>query len=145
MLSEGMRIRCLKNSTPGILNFMVEGAQMYFRDEIREPSAVTEATKIYIAEQESVRNLLQDCATGSPDAVVAKSALYAAFLRYCDDEMLPATSEGQFEALLKTMNYHDTRRREERQRKGLPLRDGNEVPDLRFLQFSLDAAVKPGA
>jgi phage/plasmid-associated DNA primase len=130
---------------PGIPNVMAEGAQIYFRDENREPSAVGEATKSYIARQDSVRSLLQDCTTGTSVAVVGESTLYDAHVRYCDDEMLPAIPKGQFGAALKSMNSHDTRRRGERRWKGLRVREGNEVPDLGFSRFGLDAAVKRGA
>jgi hypothetical protein len=89
--------------------------------------------------------LLQDCTTGTSVAVVGKSTLYDAYVRYCDDEMLPAIPKGQFGAALKSMNSHDTRRRGERRWKGLRVREGNEVPDLGFSRFGLDAAVERDA
>ncbi len=42
----------MKAEASGILNFMIEGARMYFRDEIREPVAVKAATQRYHADQE---------------------------------------------------------------------------------------------
>jgi putative DNA primase/helicase len=132
----------LKAEASGILNFIVEGAQMFFRGEIREPVAVKRATETYIAGQDSVRAFLQDCSVRSPGAMVGKGVLYDTYARYCEDEILAVVSKGQFGAILKSMNYTDTRSGDERQWKGVRLLQSNEAPDLHFPQVGLEAAMR---
>ena len=120
----------LKAEASGILNFMLAGAQMHYRGEIREPAAVREATRNYLHDQDLVSSFLKDATLGTPGATVAKGTLYDAYQNYCTDEAMPAVSKGEFGTILKTLGYLDTRSGEERQWKGLRLLLSDEGADI---------------
>ena len=112
----------LKAEALGILNFMIEGARMYFNGKIREPNAVLAATGTYIRDQDSVSNFLQDRTERSPTSSVGKSELYEAYLEYCGEETMEHLPKGQFGAILKENGFSDTRTGQERRWKGLDLK-----------------------
>lgn len=116
----------LEKEASGILNFLIEGARMYFNDEIREPQAVREATNSYLGDQDSITSFLQDCTVQSNGCTVGKGDLYDAYVSYCTDEAVEAVAKGEFGRILKKMNYTDTRKTGERQWKGLRLATSGE-------------------
>ena len=132
----------LKAEASGILNFMLEGAQMHYRGEIREPAAVREATRNYLHDQDSVSSFLKDATLGTPGATVAKGALYDAYQNYCTDEAMAAVSKGEFGTILKTLGYLDTRSGEERQWKGLRLLLPDEGPEMALPRLEVASRFK---
>ena len=84
----------LEAEASGILNFLIEGARMYFNGEIREPQAVREATKSYLGDQDFVSSFLQDCTVQSNGSTVGKGDLYDAYVAYCTDEAVEAVAKG---------------------------------------------------
>ncbi|MGH9426042.1 MAG: DNA primase family protein, partial [Terriglobia bacterium] len=119
----------LKAEASGILNFLIEGARMHFRNEIREPSAVRHATQTYLRDQDTVASFLEASTIEAFGATVGKGALYDAYANYCAEEAMQAVSKGEFGSILKKMNYEDTRKGDERQWKGLRLLLPNEGPE----------------
>ncbi|MGE0055994.1 MAG: phage/plasmid primase, P4 family [Hyphomicrobium sp.] len=120
----------LKAEASGILNFMLEGARIYFNGDIREPAAVREATKSYLRDHDSVDSFLKYTTIGSPGAAIGKGELYESYSNYCADEAMSALSKGEFGGILKKIGYADTRNGAERQWKGLRFRTSEERPDL---------------
>ena len=111
----------LSAEASGILNFMIEGARMHFRGEIREPRAVEIATQDYFSDHDSIKSFLQDATIRASSATVSKRELHDAYCQYCNDECLSSVSKRDFGKILIKIGFQDTRGATERRWKGLRL------------------------
>lgn len=111
----------LKLEAAGILNFLIEGARMHYEARIREPKAVTLATREYVFDQDSVSGFLKACAVKEPLATAGVGRLFETYGQYCADEGLPMLSKSDFRKVMIKMGFEDTRSASERQWKGLRL------------------------
>lgn len=118
----------LREEASGILRFLVEGAAMHFRGDIRQPSAVENAIEGYFSDQDSVRNFLQYSTKKDPKATIGKAALYDAYTEHCIDECLDPLTKGEFGKILRKIGFEDTRAATERKWKGLRLLSAGENP-----------------
>ena len=132
----------LKAEAPGILNFMIDGAKMYFRCDVREPNAVTAATQRYHADQDFVGSFLKDSTIADAASTVGKGPLYDAYASYCADECSNAVSKGDFGKIILSLNYMDTRGANERKWKGLRLRLPDEPSEMERRWLASDARLK---
>lgn len=117
----------LFDEASGILRFMIEGARTYYAGKIVQPKPVSEATKAYVNDHDSVRSFLRDCTVQDQAGTVSKSEFFDAYVRYCAEEMLNKLKKGQFGKILKGMSYEDTRGANERKWKGLRIREDDEL------------------
>ena len=115
---------------------VIEGAQMYARDQIREPASVRNATRNYLLDQDSVSSFLRDSTVPAIGSTVSKSELYESYVAYCGDEAMNEVTKGDFGKILIRMNYMDTRGANERKWKGLRLRFAYESSDVVFARMA---------
>jgi len=75
----------LKAEHEGILAWLVSGAGDWFRNGMQVPDKILTATKGYRAEEDRLTTFTGDCClTGSPDYRIRGSALYNAYLAWCE-------------------------------------------------------------
>jgi putative DNA primase/helicase len=100
----------LRGEFPGILRWMVEGCLAWQRDGLRQPDAVTEATRTYRASMDVVGNFLAECCADDPHGTVKAADLYRAYLAWCDSGKEHAESQRKFGEVLRERGYsHGTR------------------------------------
>lgn len=85
----------------GILNWMIEGAQKYFRNGLKcyITKRMQDFTESVRADRDSVGAFIGDCVEQSEDDHVLASDLYSAFVKYCEansiDPIINATAFGR--------------------------------------------------
>ncbi len=64
---------------PGILNWAVQGFQMWQKDGLHEPDVIVDATNEYRKEQDALQEFMADCCVMIKTASVSKKALWDAY------------------------------------------------------------------
>lgn len=91
----------LRAELPGILAWAVSGCLEWQRDGLKAPTAVTNATAEYRAEQDVFAAFLADCCIMRPDAQVSASAIREAYKRWSGDDINPQ----RLAAILRERRY----------------------------------------
>jgi putative DNA primase/helicase len=111
---EGREDKTLKDNLmrelPGVLSWMVEGAQEWREEGLNMPLAVKDKTKEIRDEQDTVEGFISDvCATASDTAglnpEVALSVLYAEYAEWCRQSGCRALSKREFVKELEAREY----------------------------------------
>lgn len=119
----------LKDEASGILNFLIEGARMYFDGRILEPQVVKVATEGYLKDFDSVSNFLKAMTTRDPRSKVAKSELYEAYQKNCEENADVALSIKAFGQVMKQKGVDDTTSGATRYWVGIRLGSEQEASD----------------
>ncbi len=99
--------RRLQAERPGILAWLVRGAQRWFEEGLGSCPVVEEASKEYKAEQDLDRNFIDECLLLDSNQVVMGSSLYARYKAWCDGEGMRAKNNNQFTRdLLPRLKQH---------------------------------------
>jgi putative DNA primase/helicase len=69
----------LTRELAGIANWALEGTRMWLRDGLRPPAKVKESTEEYRSENDILGPFILECCVVSPEAVVTRSNLFAAY------------------------------------------------------------------
>jgi len=87
----------LRAEMPGILTWAAQGGLLWWSTKaIPVPAAFTAPTKAYRNEQDAVRGFLEDCTERVPDAKVEATALYHAYVAWCQEQGRAALTQGEF-------------------------------------------------
>ena len=100
----------LRAEWPGILQWMIDGCLEWQEHGLAAPAAVTEATKEYLASQDTVRNWMAECTTEDPQTEVLSSTLFGSWKEWCMEN-------GEFPGSNKVFSQRLTD-------QGLPSREG---------------------
>ena len=95
----------LKAEAPLILNWMLEGAKLWYRQGLRPPAAVLDATKEYRSEMDTMEEFLQNCLRTEPGATTSARELYEAYQQFCQSNCLNAVSQTSFGRKLKEKGF----------------------------------------
>ena len=76
----------LKAEGFGILNWLIEGVQRYYQNQIEEPLSVKNATNAYLADNDTLARFLGDYTIGKPGSHVFCNEFYDAYKRFCQEE-----------------------------------------------------------
>ena len=90
-----------KQELSGILNWCIEGLQLYRRDGLKPPAAVQTATDTYRTDSDKVGNFINECLAKTGRNSKAKD-VYEAYTKWCDDNGYGCENKGNFFAELKT-------------------------------------------
>lgn len=75
----------LRAEAPGILAWMVAGAQAFLKNDLPLPQIVTDATLAYRAESDVIGAFIDDECDLSASAQVSSAQLYAVYERWCEE------------------------------------------------------------
>ena len=89
----------------GILNWLLDGLDNWKADGLNPPEAVTNATKEYRADSDSVRAWFAECCEDIPGGMVLFSDLYRSYMRYSDKAGYSAVSQTKLGRTLTVMGY----------------------------------------
>ncbi len=91
----------LQSEAAGILNWGVKGCLEYLKKGLCPPSEVQLATEDYRNEMDVLSDfILSKCTTG-PDVEVSATALFDAYLKWCDEQKQKAVSRKSFVQMLR--------------------------------------------
>ncbi|WP_067930631.1 DNA primase family protein [Alicyclobacillus kakegawensis] len=74
----------LEAELPGILKWAVEGCLDWQRNGLDIPGAVSNATRVYREESDTIKQFLEECCITGPDKQVMSSLLYGAYDDWCE-------------------------------------------------------------
>ncbi len=75
----------LAAEAPGILNWLVKGARLWYRDGLKEPSEITKAVAGYKSETDTLKDFLDEMCEREPDARVGIKELYVIYKLWAKD------------------------------------------------------------
>lgn len=85
----------------GILNWCIEGLQLYRKEGLKPPVAVQTATNTYRTDSDKLGNFINECLTKTDKNSKAKD-VYEAYAKWCEDNGYGCENKGNFFAELKT-------------------------------------------
>ena len=90
-----------KAELSGILNWCIEGLQLYRKEGLKPPAAVQTATDTYRTDSDKLGNFINECLTKTDKNSKAKD-VYEAYTKWCEDNGYGCENKGNFFAELKT-------------------------------------------
>lgn len=115
----------------GILNWLLEGLNIYMREGLIAPKEVTMATAAYREEMDSVQSFVDDCVKSEDGSFVTARAAYELYVAWCNANVIRPWRESNFAKamLAKGFEKQKTRVRRYLNVKLLPLpEDANTGP-----------------
>jgi putative DNA primase/helicase len=99
----------LERERSGVLNWLIEGAQLWLRDGLGEPKIILEANRRYRDESDSVNLFLGQVCTPDPEAQVASSRLYSSYTGWCHENGERPVSAANFKERMQVAGYEQVR------------------------------------
>jgi putative DNA primase/helicase len=93
----------LKVEWPGILQWMIDGCLAWQEFGLAAPASVTEATNAYFAEQDVLRNWLNECTEEDAQAQTPVRIMFASWKEWCQENNEYAGSQKAFSQKLMDM------------------------------------------
>ena len=90
-----------KQELSGILNWCIEGLQLYRRDGLKPPVAVQTATDTYRTDSDKIGNFINECLTKTGQNSKAKD-IYEVYSKWCEENGFGVENKSNFFAELKT-------------------------------------------
>lgn len=97
----------LRQEASGILNWMVNGYRDWAKNELSKPAAVMEATREYQEEQDQLARFLEECCALHPVGQTAKTDLFRAYERWCEQNNERPFSHNNFSRRLHEKGLQD--------------------------------------
>lgn len=117
---EGLAEQIVEEEGPAILQWMIEGTQLYLEEGLSTPLSVEVSTLNYRAEEDHIDSFLQDCTSAAPEAAFTVTALYATYMGWCKKNgEVPIASVALVRDLKSRMNLTPWRSKSARGYKGL--------------------------
>lgn len=122
----------LKEELPGILSWAVEGCRAWQQQGLAEPPEVLNATQSYREEMDILGGFIDECCVVHRTAQATTKALYAAYLKWCEENAEKPLSKNAFSTRLKERGFEQTRLGKERTRAwlGIGLLDAAQQQEL---------------
>lgn len=76
----------LTRELPGILNWALEGARLWYENGLNEPEVVRDATKEYREEQDVLADFVNDCCIVGPERRTTVADIYNSYRSWCERE-----------------------------------------------------------
>lgn len=90
-----------KEELSGILNWCIEGLQLYRQQGLEPPKAVRNATNTYRTDSDKIGNFINECLTKTGKNSKAKD-IYEVYIKWCDDNGYGCENKGNFFSELKS-------------------------------------------
>ena len=114
---------------PGILNWSLEGLQIYRSEGLKLPDCVVEATKEYRCEMDIIGDWIDECCVEGPALQASMKDVYSSYRAWCKSSGHYPFSKKRFGQRLRDRGITDGRESWGRFYVGLALRDPNQ-PDI---------------
>ena len=95
-----------EESKSAILNWLLEGLQMYKKEGLEAPKSVKEATSSYRKETDTIGLFIKEATTVNADAEPKKTSdVYKIYVKWCKDSCLTAVKLKSFIGLMRNSGY----------------------------------------
>ncbi len=95
----------LKAEYPGILNWLVKGAMAYFKEGLEEPTAVANATRDFLDEENFVRRFMRERCLVAKGKKTGLGTMYEEFCDWAKDQPIEKIGKKQFGSRLKELGF----------------------------------------
>lgn len=119
----------LRQELPGILAWAVRGCLEWQVKGLSQPSAVTEATREYREEMDTLERFIRECCIVREDAEIASSDLYAAYKKWAVENQVQALSQRALAPRLRERGFKQARNAKKRIWKGIDLNHDDVMSD----------------
>jgi len=106
---------------PGILNWLLEGARRWYKEGLKTPKVILNATAEYREEMDVIGNFIKECCIQKAEASIRIKELFKAYQDWCIENNERVCSERIFSLRLKEMGFQKNRTAETRFWVGLAL------------------------
>lgn len=99
----------VKAELPGILAWIVKGAQAWYQDGLQEPDSVLAASKDYQTEQDRVQQFVNECCVtgkGKLGTLTGPFGIYEAYRKWCLEGGIQAVSRRKLTQELERVVFH---------------------------------------
>ena len=111
----------LMQEAPGILNWLVEGSMRWYKEGLKTPKIILNATAEYREEMDIIGNFIKECCIQKADASIRIKDLFKAYQDWCVQNNERICSERVFSLRLKEMGFQKGRTAESRYWMGVGL------------------------
>jgi len=108
--------------SPGILNWLIEGAMRWSKEGLKTPAIILRATDEYRAEMDVIGNFIKERCLQGPDYSIKARELFKCYQEWCDDHNEHAVSERFLGLRLKEMGFDQKRSNDGRHWQGICLK-----------------------
>ena len=112
----------LLQEASGILNWMLEGYNLWKNEGLGDTEKIREATAEYRDENDVLRDFLEERCIEDPNASISKKELYQAYVDWSTFNTEKTLSKGTFLRLIEERGYKSYRSNKERGWKGITLK-----------------------
>ncbi|MDR2865232.1 MAG: DUF5906 domain-containing protein [Spirochaetaceae bacterium] len=112
----------LVSEQSGILNWLLQGTLRWFKEGLKPPQIITNATNEYRGEMDIIGNFLKECCVQNENGQIRIRELFKTYQNWCNDNNEHACSERFFGLRLKEIGYKQMRTSEARHWVGIVLR-----------------------
>jgi putative DNA primase/helicase len=126
VIPESLRIKdyaaILKEELPGILNWAIEGCQLWMEEGLKEPNEIKAATLQYRDEMDIINDFLTECCEYNINDKVVKSELYKKYLEWCKGTGEYQLTQRKFGMRIKEKGIDEYRLGSQRFWKGISIK-----------------------
>jgi putative DNA primase/helicase len=112
----------LMQESPGILNWLIEGAMRWGKEGLKTPAIILRATDEYRAEMDVIGNFIKERCVQGVNCTIKARELFKCYEEWCDDHNEHAVSERFLGLRLKEMGFEQKRSNDGRYWLGICLR-----------------------
>lgn len=117
----------LQEELPGILAWAVEGCRAWQQGGLQDPAEVIDATQSYREEMDVLGDFIAECCVISRTAQATTKALYAQYLKWCEENVERPLAKNPFSTRLKEKGFEQTRTKHARMWLGIGLLDSTHA------------------
>lgn len=117
----------LQEELPGILAWAVEGCRAWQQGGLQDPAEVIDATQSYREEMDVLGDFIAECCVISRTAQATTKALYAQYLKWCEENAERPLAKNPFSTRLKEKGFEQTRTKHARMWLGIGLLDSTHA------------------
>jgi putative DNA primase/helicase len=104
----------LRAEHPGILSWAIEGCIGWQREGLNRPAAVQDATEEYLAEQDPLRDWIDECIEKKRNEFLTRGSLYASYEYYAKAAGEKPSSQKEFCERLRVNGWKEHKSHGER-------------------------------
>jgi len=126
----------LIQESPGILNWIIEGAVRWCNEGLNTPNIITAATDEYRGEMDIIGNFIKECCIMKPDSLIKAREFFKCYQDWCNEHNEHAVSERFLGLRLKELGLAQKRKEDGRYWIGIQLTVGKEQKKEKQLELN---------
>ncbi len=116
----------LRREAPEILRWIIEGAQIWYREGLRPPTGLNLEAEQYFEEEDVMSLFLEECCVRGPDETDTAGKLFRAWTAFCRARNEGAGTQKAFAQMLRSRGFTPERDARERRYRGVSVQPGKD-------------------